>query len=317
MSELAFNINGEAFDLPATATGWRVRRMKQRGAPEVVYGKDGVPLIVPAEAGLEELRQVVGTPGRYRLDAIDERSRTIEDLPASYVIVPSRESDAQAVTPDVRSFDGSAATMMAEAMRLNTELAKTVIERFPQMVEAAASLLRAADGAGLPAREPRAVVVDDDSDDEDDDRDESEERPGFDLNALVAQLVPMLMMNLGSGKLKLPGLGELLDWRKAGPKTSTPRAKAPALSEPVQDDAPESDAAASAADVLPPITPTTMAHFIAVQSALKPEEAALAREVAGDLPPAELRAWFDELTKLSVPDAVAKIRTLIGKGGAS
>ena len=36
MSELAFNINGEAFDLPATATGWRVRRMKQRGAPEVV-----------------------------------------------------------------------------------------------------------------------------------------------------------------------------------------------------------------------------------------------------------------------------------------
>ena len=28
MSELAFNINGEAFDLPATATGWRVRRMR-------------------------------------------------------------------------------------------------------------------------------------------------------------------------------------------------------------------------------------------------------------------------------------------------
>ena len=33
MSELAFNANGEAFDLPASVTGWRVRRMKPRGAP--------------------------------------------------------------------------------------------------------------------------------------------------------------------------------------------------------------------------------------------------------------------------------------------
>jgi hypothetical protein len=49
---------------------------------------------------------------------------------------------------------------------------------------------------------------------------------------------------------------------------------------------------------------------------LDPEEAALAREVAGDLPPAELRAWFDELSKLSVADAVKKIRALL-KGAKS
>ena len=73
-----------------------------------------------------------------------------------------------------------------------------------------------------------------------------------------------------------------------------------------------SDSATAASDALPPIDPQTMAHFIAIQSVLTPEEAALAREVAGELAPAELRAWFDELSKLSVPDAVVKIRTLVG-----
>ena len=47
MSELAFNANGDTFDIPATVTGWRVRRMKPRGAPELVYGRDGRPLTVP------------------------------------------------------------------------------------------------------------------------------------------------------------------------------------------------------------------------------------------------------------------------------
>ena len=63
MSELAFNINGESFELPATASDWRVRRMKQRGAPEVVYGKDGVPVVAPIDSGLEELRALVVAPG--------------------------------------------------------------------------------------------------------------------------------------------------------------------------------------------------------------------------------------------------------------
>jgi hypothetical protein len=63
-----------------------------------------------------------------------------------------------------------------------------------------------------------------------------------------------------------------------------------------------------------------MAHFIAIQSALTPAEAALARQIAGELSPTEMRAWFGELSALSVADAVAKIRTFIEKaqaGGAS
>jgi hypothetical protein len=49
-----------------------------------------------------------------------------------------------------------------------------------------------------------------------------------------------------------------------------------------------------------------------VQSALTADEAKIARAVAADLGAAELRAWFEELKKLSVPEAVAKVRGLIG-----
>ena len=59
MSELAFDANGEPFDLPATAAYWRVRRFRNlgaRGGPEVVFGRDGSPLILPVDTGLVEFR---------------------------------------------------------------------------------------------------------------------------------------------------------------------------------------------------------------------------------------------------------------------
>jgi hypothetical protein len=64
-----------------------------------------------------------------------------------------------------------------------------------------------------------------------------------------------------------------------------------------------------------------MAKVIAIQSALAPDEAARARQLAAELSPSELRAWFEELSVMSVPDAVAKIRALVGAspkaGGAA
>lgn len=174
-------------------------------------------------------------------------------------------------------------------------------------------LIRAADGAGLPAREPRAI------DEQGEGDDEPAEPPGFDLNGLIAQVVPMLVMGLANGKGKVPGLGEMLDWRKATPPAKPhPKAAKAVKAAEVNE---ESAVPENANDVLPPIDPQTMAHFVAVQSALTPEESAIAREVAKELSASELRAWFDELGKLSVPEAVEKVRKLIsgfGKtGGAS
>lgn len=315
MSELAYNINGEGFDLPETATGWRVRRMKPRGAPEVVYGKDGLPVTIPIEADLDDLRASVDTAGRFRLDAIDDRGRNVDGAQPAYVVVAQKPNDVTVVDVASDSRPGNE-SVVAEAMRLNAELARSVIDRFPEMMHAAAELLRAADGAGLPARVPRVADHDDGGDD--DDQDDVEEvsaaaaSPTFDfVNTLVAQIVPMLINGM-SGK-KMPKLAAVLDWRKAQPNAeeSSDRSQAGEVSneEPGEPAEP------------PPLDPKMMGHIIAIQSALAPAEAALARQLAAELTPAEQRAWFHELTSLSVPDAVSKVRSLLNtmskKGGAS
>jgi hypothetical protein len=303
MSELAFNANGEAFDLPASVTGWRVRRMKPRGAPELVYGTDGRPLTVPVESTIDELRDAVGTAGKYRLDPVNDDGKCVEDVPPAYVQVVRQTRNAE---PVALSSTAHSDDTLREAMRLNTELARSVIDKFPEMMTAAAELLRAADGAGIPARQPR-VVDSDEYDDEDDAPGTSSSSPAFELlNTLVAQVVPIVVTSLASKKL--PSLGAILDWRRAAPGPKQV--------------ASEHEPVAEAKAELPPPDPKMMSHFVSIQAALRPEEAALARQVAAELSPAEMRAWFAELSALSVADAVAKIRAFIGEeptkpGGAS
>ena len=298
MSELAFNMNGEPFEVPASATGWRVRRMKHKGAPEVVYGRDGLPLVLPIEASVDDLRNAVGTAGRYRVDPVDGH-RPIPNAAAGYVFVHDGDAPVAMTNPASQRLPPPSDSIVIEAMRMNTEIARSVVDRFPLMLEAAATLLRAADGAGLPAREPRAV-----DDDEFDDEEETAPRPGFDIIGLIGQFLPAVLANMSSGGI--PGLAEMLDWRKAAAK-STPKAKLPEAAP-----ANEEKAQENAHDAMPPIEPAAMAHFIAVQNELTAEEAAIAKQVASTLTPLEVRAWFIELSKLSVPDAVAKIRSLIG-----
>jgi hypothetical protein len=314
MSELAYNINGEAFEVPANATGWRVRRMRAKGAPEVVYGRDGTPLVLPIDAELDELRSEVDVSGRYRLDLVDQNNKALASAPSGYVQV-NHETSPVTNTTSAMVVSGTSDSIVLEAMRMNMELAKSVVDRFPQMMEAAAVLLQAADGAGLPARLPIPRIDDEDDDEEDDDETgdatSGEPKPaGFDMNAMLAQLVPVVLGAFATGKIKMPDLGSVLDWRKAGKHASKPT---PATQTPATEPAP------SPSSSLPTLDPAAMAHVIAVQSALEPQEVAYVQAIAKEFTPAELRGWFDELSKLSVPDAVTRIRGLIaGKnGGAS
>ncbi|HEY1811002.1 MAG TPA: hypothetical protein VGG74_01510 [Kofleriaceae bacterium] len=292
MSELAFNLNGDPFDVPPNASGWRVRRMKQKGAPEVVYGRNGLPLVLPIEADLDDVRQETGAPGRYRLDPIDEGNRPIAGASAGYVYVHAEPQVASATSATRYEPTDN---VVIEAMRMNSEIAKTVVDRFPQMLEAAALLLRAADGAGLPSREPRAT--DDDGEDDVESDAAPASSPTFELiNNLVAQIVPVIVTSLASKGM--PKLGAVLDWRKASPSTKPAPDTAPVVEE------------------APALDPAVMAKVVAIQSQLTPAEGARARQLAAGLSPAELRAWFDELSALPTPDAVAKIRGLLN-GGAS
>ena len=135
---LAFNVNGEPFEVPAAAIGWRVKRLKAKGAPEVVYGRDGLPLVLPVDSDLDDLRAEVGTPGRYQLDPVDEANKPVPNGTPGYVFVHA----------DVRPVDGGASSgtrpttspsdsIVIEAMRMNAEMARTIIDRFPQMLESA------------------------------------------------------------------------------------------------------------------------------------------------------------------------------------
>ena len=315
MSELAFNINGEAFEVPANASGWRVRKMRAKGSPEVVYAREGQPLVLPISAEIDDLRAEVDTTGRYRLDLVDQNNKPIEGAASGYVQInvdaQSAPQDTHAVSVPRSSLTTASDHIILESMRMQSMIAVSVVEKFPQMVEAVATLLRAADGAGLPARPGMFHVPSAEADEEEDDEDDQPAAaPGFDLNAMLGQMLPMLFGGLASGKIKMPDLGSMFDWRKATPKpkaelpvaTSTPIAPAPAAK-------------------LPPIDPAAMVHVVAIQSALQPSEVAYVQEVAKELSPAELRGWFDKLSKLTVPEAVETIRGLIAgnakAGGAS
>jgi hypothetical protein len=317
MSELAFNINGEAFEVPANASGWRVRRMRAKGSPEVVYSREGLPLVLPIDAGLEELKAEVDVTGRYRLDLVDTNNKAIATAPSGYVQVniDSTPAPAAPIASSVALLPPSD-NIAIEALRTQAMIAQSVVERFPQMMEAAATLLRAADGAGLPARPPMAVDDDDDDeDDEDEDEDGDDGEPrrrsgGLDIVALLTPILPLVVNGVVSGKVKLPDFAALLDWRKVKPKTAA-NDGAPTTG------ATEATASAAPAAPVPALDLAQTRRFIEIQQALTPEEAAFARRAAGNLSPAEIATWLKQLSEVSLDEAVRMIRAHIAKSDAN
>ncbi|HTR55777.1 MAG TPA: hypothetical protein VMJ10_34105 [Kofleriaceae bacterium] len=339
MSELAFNINGEGFEVPAHATGWRVRKMRHKGAPEVVYGRDGLPLVLPISAQMDELRAEVDTTGRYRLDLVDQDNKAIAGAPSGYVQVnfesaPASSQGPGAIGPLVSaaSFGKQSENILLESMRMQSLVAVAVVERFPQMMEAAATLLRAADGAGLPARPPMATS-DDDDDEEDDGEAEAVEQDTAKTTAsfldllqpAVGPAMQYLVSGFMSGQLKLPGgLAEMFDWRKAaarGKSTKTeshPAQPASATTPATAAPAPEVTVETPAAAEPPPKSGIqNAAQFVAIQEALGPEDAAFVRQAASNLSREQVEAWLARLGQLSVADAVAEIRKEIAKSKAA
>src|SRR6188508_2460915 len=153
MSELAFDGSGEPIQFPAEAEELRVRRFRNpgmRGACEVVHDRDGAPLYVPVDTSYVELRRMVeNTPGRYRLDPVDAARRVIASALPAYITISEAPRNANAA-----SQNDERECVIRELARANAEMCKTMADRFASVMQAAAELLRAADGAGLPRREP-------------------------------------------------------------------------------------------------------------------------------------------------------------------
>lgn len=337
MAELAYNINGDPFELPSNATQWKVMRMNPKGPPATVY-RDGLPLRTPTGIDIDGLRNALGgVAGKYRLNPVDDQGKPV-DAPAAYVQIDEADGDAPPIAAPVRDARDEVLVQLlrsqTDAMRSQVEMFARVVEANVEMSKAAAELIRAADGAGLPRRQPpppapEPVYVDV-QDEDDEDSDPSPTTDWIGLINTIGQILPMLCDSDGLGALwstvrKRGGGGGS---RKPSPNAVvTPRAgsmhpapAAPAPSGAVVSSTPTpadgeleqvADTHGDQAAELPPKAKNMLLHVSAIQQQLTPDEWKLCEAVIREMPSEERIVWRDQLLALSVDDAVALIRSAI------
>lgn len=135
MSKLAFTSEGDPIDVSPSAVAWQVRRPATRGRPEVVHGTDGLPLFLPIDAGIEDLRRAVELDGRYQLVAVDEHHRRIDGTPTAWAWLRS----------DTAIEPGTLARLSIQQVhavaRTNADVAQLLIAQAAGLLEAAGTLL--------------------------------------------------------------------------------------------------------------------------------------------------------------------------------
>jgi hypothetical protein len=255
MSELAFDREGTPFRFSRRTRKLRPRRWKnagQRGTCAAVLDPDGEPLLIDADAEYAEFRSAVGNvPGFYRLDQCDEDGTPIEEVPPAYVTIESARNVAPNGDADPRD------AIIRDLAQINADVTRTIAERFGNVMQACADILRAADSAGLPRREPPpAPTPAPDKDDEDEDDDDDDDEPPPPPFGAFQPFVEMAMPHL-------PDFGAFL-WakfrefmkQKAGTAPAAPATPSPAT--PVAPPAAPSPATPAAPPPPPPTaTPTT------------------------------------------------------------
>jgi len=173
MSELAFDKEGNPFRFSRRAKKLRPRRWKnagQRGTCAAVLDPDGEPLFIDVDAEYVEFRAAVGNvPGFYRLDQCDEDGSPVEDAPPAYVSIESTRNAAPTGEADPRD------AIIRDLAQINADMTRTIAERFGNVMQSTADILRAADGAGLSRREPPPPPPPIPPAEEDEDEEEEEE----------------------------------------------------------------------------------------------------------------------------------------------
>ena len=318
MSELAFNINGERFDLPASASCWRVRRFKAsgRGTPEVVFGDDGLPLIIPIDTEIGEFRTLVrNAPGRYRLDTVDENHKSCEDGTGAYLQL----SDEPGSTDGSSSRRGSGDELLREVVHANADMVKVIAEKFATVMDSAATLLRAADGAGMPSREAAVVPLqlasawrnaeqparrDDDNDDDGDDEPSGTMHLAHVIETVAAQAMPLVKHHIHTKFMGMTpeqsiammgGVGVAPGASTASSSASAPTAKS-------------GDEQRASAAPTPDPTANFFMHLAAIEQLLTPEESQLARRAIKEMPPEGMEAWKAQVMHMTPAQGAQMVR---------
>ena len=333
MSELHYDADGEPAKLPATAEEFRVRRFRkpgERGACEIVHGADGAPLYVTVDTTYNEFRTLVdGVAGRYRLDPVDAGRAVCKDAVPMYVTIDParRNSGGQGDEPSGMVRELMRANV--EMMRANVEMTKHVTERLAGIMSATSEILRAADGANLPRREPLpplpAAEVDDPDDEDDDDQDPVNPL-AIALARLLEQATPMLgayMADRMARERRAQAAGAPAASSPAPAAAPVPEPAAPAAPTPTPvpaaPAAPADAAAAPAADLRngaassPPAAPTPeqIQHLFAVRAKLTDAEQRVVMAAIPRMDPTARAEWMATVCALSVDDAAELVRSMM------
>lgn len=327
MSELAFDKDGEPMEFDPEAELLRVRRFRNpgmRGTCETVRNDEGAPLYVSPDTTYLELKKMVGgVAGYYRLDQCDDRRNLIADAQPAYVSISEGHRNSSAM-----AADDTRDVVIRELVRANSEMCRTMAEQFSDVMKATAEILRAADGAGLPRREPAPApaVVEEEKDNDAEDEDDDEVDPQSHVWSLIEEMIPTIKMWIAAKVAERSAPPPPAATPAPAPVAPTPvpapaaaRSSAPAQSSVAAGVSPASSSTTAATEPAPAETrnaaptPEQWVHLLAIREKLSPREAGIAEAVVTRMTP-DLRAqWLAELSALSVDQAVEIVRSMIPK----
>jgi hypothetical protein len=155
-----YDPEGNAIRVPAQCIGFQVRYWPQnaRGIGELVLdGETGLPLFLPRNAGLEDLREAVSyRVGRYRLFLLDEERQRMAHAPAQ-VTITQQAADRYADRTRGPDAARSTATVVSAAPSVSSDLMAQAFMRLLDILDrgqgqalgSVTELLRAAGESGV------------------------------------------------------------------------------------------------------------------------------------------------------------------------
>ncbi len=323
---LAHDETGTPISVPGNASGWLVRKHSGgRGRPAAVYDDDGRPLVVPLESTAADLRSIGCRPGMYRLDAVDDGraqlgataytevrrdgisldDREAGETPAGYgdaaVAALARAVEA------MQRVQAEREKAQAERERAQTELIERLVERLspPAPVPAPRNLREVIEEHLDVTKRIKKLAPREEKDGEDDGEDAS----------LLEKLQPTIQ--------KVVGLVEMALYRKLAPSLGVEPPAAPKTAE-VEDAEPESGAESKgpkeseqskAEETDKEWTDAEIAlRLNQVEARLSEAERHAVKLAIGSMTQETLAMVTQQVMTLSVDEAVAEIRRLLGGG---
>lgn len=327
--ELMSDVNGDPIEVAANAKFVRIRKVVGRGASVLVLKPDKTPVRLPIEGSIADAYEAVNQePGDYRLWPLDAAGRPIKGATPGIFVIPEPPNGAAqgAVQKELASAMAALADALKDAnatsrelARTNSDMANKVISNYASTLEAGATVIRAAHGAGITERvegtEPETEEVEE----------EAEEM------TYVEQAVKGACESIGVFVgMKVDEMAAAKKAREQQQETPPPAHTPPPV--PRQASAPSRPRVAVPKSPRPPGVPVTIVepknepprndssgvpsgqqamHLIAIKSRLAPHEVRFIEKSIANMGAEERAQWIADLCSRSVEDAIALVRSVI------